>query len=134
MQTDAAGSDHAGRRLGLFFGAYFALVGILAPYMPLYFEHRGLTAVEVGVLVALAQAMRMVGPNLWGWLADRSGHRTSILRSTSLALVASFALLFFPGGFGHWKWLLALGGGSVLLFLFGYFVFDRLRDSFAEEV
>jgi hypothetical protein len=24
--------------------------------------------------------------------------------------------------------------GSVVLFLFGYFLFDRLRDSFAEEV
>ena len=35
---------------------------------------------------------------------------------------------------GHWKWLLALGAGSVVLFLFGYFLFDRLRDSFAEEV
>jgi ABC-type polysaccharide/polyol phosphate export permease len=43
-------------------------------------------------------------------------------------------ILFFPGPFGHWKWLLALLGWSVLLFLFGYFVFDRLRDSFAEEV
>src|SRR5512137_2544843 len=52
MRKDAASSDHAGRRLGLFFGAYFALVGILSPYMPLYFEHRGLTAVQVGVLVA----------------------------------------------------------------------------------
>lgn len=92
--------DLAGRRLGLFFGAYFALVGILAPYMPLYFEYRGLTAVQIGVLIALAQAMRMVGPNLWGWLADHSGHRTRILRGASLALAASFALLFFPGGFG----------------------------------
>jgi ABC-type polysaccharide/polyol phosphate export permease len=35
---------------------------------------------------------------------------------------------------GHWKWLLALGVGSIGLFLFGYFLFDRLRDSFAEEV
>jgi homopolymeric O-antigen transport system permease protein len=43
-------------------------------------------------------------------------------------------ILFFPGPFGHWKWLLALGAASVGLFLFGYFVFDRLRDSFAEEV
>ena len=43
-------------------------------------------------------------------------------------------ILFFPGPFGHWKWLLALGAVSIVLFLFGYFVFDRLRDSFAEEV
>jgi ABC-type polysaccharide/polyol phosphate export permease len=50
-------------------------------------------------------------------------------------------ILFFPadaadvgGPPGHWKWLLALGVGSVALFLFGYFLFDRLRDSFAEEV
>jgi ABC-type polysaccharide/polyol phosphate export permease len=43
-------------------------------------------------------------------------------------------ILFYNGPFGHWKWLLVLGAGSLLLFLFGYFLFDRLRDSFAEEV
>jgi len=43
-------------------------------------------------------------------------------------------ILYWPGAFGHWRWLLALGVGSVLIFLAGYFVFDRLRDSFAEEV
>jgi lipopolysaccharide transport system permease protein len=43
-------------------------------------------------------------------------------------------VLFFDGPYGHWLWLLALGVASVALFLFGYFVFDRLRDSFAEEV
>jgi lipopolysaccharide transport system permease protein len=43
-------------------------------------------------------------------------------------------ILYFPGDFGHWKWLIGLGFASVLLFLFGYFLFDRLRDSFAEEV
>ncbi len=43
-------------------------------------------------------------------------------------------ILFYKGPFGHWKWLMAVAAGSVLLFLFGYFLFDRLRDSFAEEV
>ena len=43
-------------------------------------------------------------------------------------------ILFYPGPFGHWRWLVALGGASVVLFLIGYFLFDRLRDSFAEEV
>ncbi len=43
-------------------------------------------------------------------------------------------ILFFPGPVGHLKWLLVLGGISIVFFLFGYFVFDRLRDTFAEEV
>jgi hypothetical protein len=35
---------------------------------------------------------------------------------------------------GHLPWLLVLGVISVAFFFFGYFVFDRLRDTFAEEV
>jgi lipopolysaccharide transport system permease protein len=43
-------------------------------------------------------------------------------------------ILYFQGPVGHWFWLLVLGGISGVFFLFGYWVFDRLRDTFAEEV
>src|SRR5207302_1603581 len=43
-------------------------------------------------------------------------------------------ILFYPGPFGHWQWLLALWVVSAGVFLGGYWIFDRLRDSFAEEV
>jgi len=43
-------------------------------------------------------------------------------------------ILYFPGPVGHGFWLLVLGAIAIALFLFGYFVFDRLRDTFAEEV
>jgi ABC-type polysaccharide/polyol phosphate export permease len=43
-------------------------------------------------------------------------------------------ILFFNGPFGHWRWLMALGISSVGVFLAGYWLFDRLRDSFAEVV
>ena len=49
-------------------------------------------------------------------------------------LAISYQEILFFGPIGHWKWLLALGAGSVLLFLAGYWLFDRLRDSFAEAV
>jgi ABC-type polysaccharide/polyol phosphate export permease len=43
-------------------------------------------------------------------------------------------ILYFDGPVGHDKWLLVLGGISIVWFLFGYWLFDRLRDTFAEEV
>ena len=43
-------------------------------------------------------------------------------------------ILFFEGPVGHLPYLLLLGAISVVWFLFGYFMFDRLRDTFAEEV
>jgi lipopolysaccharide transport system permease protein len=43
-------------------------------------------------------------------------------------------VLFYISPHGHWKGLVAVGALSIVVFFFGYFVFDRLRDSFAEEV
>jgi homopolymeric O-antigen transport system permease protein len=43
-------------------------------------------------------------------------------------------IFFFHERLGHWKWLVLLGVASTALFLACYWVFDRLRDSFAEVV
>ena len=43
-------------------------------------------------------------------------------------------VLFRAGPFSQWPRLLAVGAGSLLVFGVGYFVFDRLRDTLAEEV
>jgi ABC-type polysaccharide/polyol phosphate export permease len=48
--------------------------------------------------------------------------------------IAYQEILFFDGPVGHWRWLLAVGAASAAFFLFGYFIFDRMRDTFAEEV
>ncbi|MBP8274207.1 MAG: ABC transporter permease [Acidobacteria bacterium] len=42
--------------------------------------------------------------------------------------------LFWGGEFGHGLWLLALLVASLIFFLAAYWLFDRLRDSFAEVV
>jgi lipopolysaccharide transport system permease protein len=49
-------------------------------------------------------------------------------------LAVAYQEILFFGQIGHWRWLLALGAGSIVLFLGCYWVFDRLRDSFAEAV
>jgi ABC-type polysaccharide/polyol phosphate export permease len=43
-------------------------------------------------------------------------------------------VLFLPGAFDGWPRLPTLGALSIAIFMFGYFVFDRLRDTLAEEV
>ncbi len=48
--------------------------------------------------------------------------------------IAYQEVLFTPGPFAQGRRLLALAVASIIVFLAGYFVFDRLRDTFAEEV
>jgi ABC-type polysaccharide/polyol phosphate export permease len=48
--------------------------------------------------------------------------------------VAYQEVLFRPGTFGEWWRVGLVGIISVFVFAFGYFVFDRLRDRFPEEV
>ncbi len=98
--TDRRGAARAADwRLGAFFAAYFATAGIFAPYFPLYLESRGLTAAQIGIVLAMMQGMRVVGPNLWGYLADRTAQRIAILRWTAAAAFACFVPILLPGGF-----------------------------------
>jgi PPP family 3-phenylpropionic acid transporter len=110
-------------RLGFLFGTYFGTAGIFVPYFPLYLEDRGLTAAQIGIVLALGQGMRLVGPNLWGYLADRTPHRIDILRWTALAAVASFSAIFLPGGFA-----------LVLVVMFGLNFFMAAQIPVAEAI
>jgi lipopolysaccharide transport system permease protein len=65
-------------------------------------------------------------PARWRWLLELNPF-------THLA-VSYQEVLFRPGPFTAWPRLLAVGGVSIVLFFFGYWVFDRLRDTLAEEV
>jgi ABC-type polysaccharide/polyol phosphate export permease len=69
-------------------------------------------------------------------MSEAPGFGRALLNANPVThLVISYQeILFYPGPFGHWKWLVILLFFSGLVFLLGYFLFDRLRDSFAEEV
>ena len=65
-------------------------------------------------------------PERWRWLLQ--------LNPFTHIVVAYQEVLFRPGPFGEWRRLLAVGAFSIVVLLAGYFVFDRLRDTLAEEV
>lgn len=85
----------------LFFFAYYGYVGVFSPYASLYFSDKGMSAAEIGVLMSLMQVMRIFGPNLWGWVADRHQQRVTVLRLTAVAATALFAGLFIGHSFAH---------------------------------
>jgi PPP family 3-phenylpropionic acid transporter len=88
------------RRLAGFYFFYFAYLGAFAPFFSLYLDAAGMSAVEIGVLMALPQLTRIVAPHLWGWLADRTEHRLRVLRLTgfagSICFLGVFAGTQFP--------------------------------------
>jgi len=84
---------------GFFFFGYYGFVGVFAPYISLYFADVGMTVVQIGVLMSVVQAMRIFGPNLWGWAADYTQKRVQVLRFTAAGALISFVGIFFGDSF-----------------------------------
>jgi len=83
-------------RLSGFYFFYFALLGTLVPYWTLWLQSQGFEAVAIGWLMGVLHVSRVLAPNLWGWLADRTGHRMRIIRLGALATWLIFILI-------HWQ-------------------------------
>ncbi len=98
-------------RLSGFYGLYFALVGALIPYWGLYLKSLDYRASQIGVIAAAIMATKVVAPNVWGWLADRSGRRLQLVRLGAALAWLSFGALWLGQGFA---WMLAV----VLVFTF----------------
>lgn len=93
------------RRLGGWYFFYFAFIGAFAPYFTLYLQSLGLAAAEIATLMSLNVAMRLVAPNLWGWLADRLGRKAVVVKLSALLSAAGFLTFFFVTDF----WSLFVG-------------------------
>lgn len=100
-------------RLSGFYWFYFAALGVFLPYWGLYLQGLGFTPARIGELLGIVQITRLVAPNLWGWLGDRSGQRMRIIRWASLATALSFAGVYAAGG--SYLWL------ALVTVLFSFF-------------
>ena len=89
-----ARADLLGVRLALFYGAFFAAVGIYLPFWPVWLESRGLTLTEIGYVLAAAFWPRIVTSLLIPALADRLGTRR---RPMILLAAVTLAGLFLFG-------------------------------------
>jgi len=95
-------------RLSAFYLFYFASLGALIPYWSLYLQFLGFSVVEIGELVAILVATKIIAPNLWGWVADHTGRRMSIIRWAALCAVVAFAGVFIAKSYWWLAFVIAL--------------------------
>ncbi|NMG04176.1 MFS transporter [Azoarcus taiwanensis] len=86
-------------RLSGYYFAYFAFIGAFAPYFTLYLQSLAFSATDIAILMSLMQLMRIIAPNLWGWLSERTGVRMPIVRVSALASLLGFCLFFVTSDF-----------------------------------
>ncbi len=84
-------------RLSGFYFVYFAALGVLIPYWPLFLQAAGLDAARIGAVMAILPATKIISPSLWGWLADRRGQTLRLVRWASFLGWLTFSVLFIPG-------------------------------------
>ena len=83
-------------RLAFFYGAIFGSVGIFLPYWPIWLESRGLSTVEIGLIIGASFWPRIVTSLIVPNLADRFGRRRlAMTLTTALTLIGllAFALV-----------------------------------------
>ncbi|MBT6861260.1 MAG: 3-phenylpropionate MFS transporter [Rhodospirillaceae bacterium] len=99
-------------RLSFYYAAYFGAVGVFLPFWPVWLSERGLSAPEIGFLIAAATGLRVLTNPLIAQAADRGGERKRLMGL--LSGLAIIAFLFFQGAHGFWPILL------VTLFFFTF--------------
>jgi len=97
-------------RLSSFYFFYFAALGALVPFWGLYLKDRGFTPLAIGELMAIFMVTKVVAPNLWGWIADRTGARLFMVRLASLLTLLTFSGIFAVDGFRDIALVMALFG------------------------
>ena len=93
-------------RLSGFYLFYFASLGVIIPYWGLYLKSIGLSAKDIGIFMAIIMATKVISPNIWGYIADRTGKRIVIVRLGSFLAALSFCGIFFTQD--YWQMILIM--------------------------
>lgn len=99
------------RSLSSFYFFYFAVLGGFMPYWTLYLERElAFSAADIGQLMAVVMATRIIAPNFWGYVADHTGKRLPLVRMGAFMLMLFWCGIFFVRDF--WPVALVLLGYS----------------------
>lgn len=95
-------------RLATSYFFYFAILGLISPYLSVFLDGKGFSSVELGEIFAIITATKIVAPSLWAVLADKTGQKLLIIRLGALLALLSFILLFWLNSYWPISFCLAL--------------------------
>ena len=78
---------------------FFAILGIIVPYLGIFFQSRGFNPQEIGLLIAIVMGTRIIAPNVWARVADKTGYRAELIKFGAAAAAVSYTSFFFDGSF-----------------------------------
>ena len=80
----------------LFYAAYFAAMGLILPYFPVYLSHLGYNTVWVGILVGAVAAAKVLAPPMAGLFLDKklTSSRAFLWVTSLLATIFAASLNF----------------------------------------
>jgi PPP family 3-phenylpropionic acid transporter len=89
---------HALLRFVVLYALMYGAYGVSSPFMPAFFERRGLSPEQLGVLFGTATAIRLISGPVCGRLADFTGALRGLLAMcAALAAVVAVSLLAVAG-------------------------------------
>lgn len=92
-------------RFAFYYGAVFLAVGCYLPFWPLWLEGRGLTAGDIGLLLALAAWVKVIATPALAHLSDRAGWGKGSIVLLACASLLAFAAFLPAEGFA---WIFAV--------------------------
>ncbi|NKB19604.1 MAG: MFS transporter [Alphaproteobacteria bacterium] len=101
-------------RISLFYSAIFLVIGVLMPFWPVWLQSRGITATEIGVILAVATWSRAIINPLLAQGADRHGRPDLMIVLLGWGALLTHILFFFSDGF--WSLFAISVISSTLLF------------------
>lgn len=118
-------------RLSLFYFFFFAALGTFVPYWSVYLKSEGFSASEIGELMAIVMASKIVAPYFLGWLADHFQHRLKIIQVSFLLTIIVFAGVFANQSYWWLAMIMAVFGffWNASLPLFEALAFNHLADN-----
>ncbi|TCI03051.1 MFS transporter [Corallincola luteus] len=98
--------------LGAGYFSFFAILGLMVPYLSVFLDGRGYSSLQIGELLAIVMATRIISPNLWAAVADHTGKRVQVMRGGALV---AFLCFFAAYPDINW-WFMALAMASFSFF------------------